>query len=172
MKQILKVLGTSFVMAIVVLGVLIILNNISFTSGGKTYKGIFEILGMASTIEKTQYYLSDSDVFESVATSKRPEIYFDKAKLENIIHDKDIEILKYFKVRFNGEENERIAENVDKNHLKILDITDSKGKSFIYLYDRQLQTINFEKPDIYTITFHLIDDEQKETTAIINIPVN
>ena len=172
MKQILKVLGTSFIMAVVVLGLLIILNNISFTSNGKTHTGIFEVLGMASTIESASYCASDSAVFESVVALKNPEIYFEKAELENLIKDKDIEILNYFKVKYNNEKNVIDADGIDESHCKILDITDKNGNSFMYLYNKQLRTIKFNHTDIYTITFFLLDNEQKETTARINIPVN
>jgi len=172
MKQILKVIGTSFIMAIVVLGLLTILNTISFTSNGKTYKGIFEVLGMASNIEKVQYSTSDAEVFESVVSSKRPEIYFDKEELEDIVKDKDFVILKYFKVKYNGNENKINAENIDDNHLKILDIIDSQGKSYLYLYDSQLKTINFNYSDIYKFTFYLMDNQQKETMVTIKIPIN
>jgi len=172
MKQILKVMGTSFIMAIVVLGLLTILNTISFTSNEKTYKGIFEILGMASTIDNVQYSTSDAQVFESVVSSIKPEIYFLKEGLGDIVDSKNFEILQYFKVKFNGNENSIKAENIDDNHLKILDIIDSQGKSYLYLYNNQLKTINFDHPDIYTITFYLIDDEQKETTVNIKIPIN
>jgi len=172
MKQILKVLGTSFVMVVVVLGLLIILNNISFVSNGKTYTGIFELLGKGSTIENISYSKSDSVVFESIAVSKAPIICFGKAELENIIKDKDIDILRYFKVKYNREDDAIIAKNIDENHLKILDITDESGDSFMNLYNKKLKTIKFNHPDIYTITFYLLDNEQKETTARIKIPVN
>ena len=114
MKQILKVLGTSFIMAIVVLGLLIILTSISFTSKGKTYSGIFEVLGMTSTIEGPSYSSSDSAAFESVAASKRPDIYFEKTGLEALIKNKDIEILKYFRVIYNCEESGINAEEIEE----------------------------------------------------------
>jgi len=172
MKQILKVLGTSFIMTVVILSLLIVLNNIHITSDGKTYKGIFEVIGMASDIEGLQNASSDSTVFESVVASEKPEIYFDKKELENIIKEENIEILKYFIVKFKSEDSEINAENVDDNCLKILDIIDSKGRSVIYLYDKHLKTINFENSDIYTFSFYLINDEQRESIAKINIPVN
>ena len=172
MKQILKVMGTSFIIAIVVLGLLTVLNTINFTSNGKTYKGIFEILGMASTIENVQYSTSDEEVFESVVFSKRPDIYFDKEELEDIVKGKNLVILKYFKVKYNGNENTINAENMDNNHLKILDIIDSQGKNYLYLYDNQLKTINFDHSDIYKITFYIMDNEQKETMVTIKIAIN
>jgi len=172
MKQILKVIGTSFIMALVVLGILIILINISVTSNGETNKGIFNISGRASTINGVQYSASDVAVYESVMASKAPEIYFENAESEEFIKDKDIEILKYFNVKYNSEVNTINAKNIDENHLKILDITNKAGASFMYLYNKRLKTIKFNYSDIYTITFYLIDTEQKESTVRINIPVN
>jgi len=172
MKQIIKVLGTSLIIAIVVISVLTILSNINFILNGKTYNGIFEVLGLASTVEGEFYSSSDSAVFESVVASKRPEIYFVKEELPNLVKDEELEILKYFKVKFNCNENAITAESIDNNKLRIQDILDSKGKSLMYLYDKQLKTIIFDNSEIYTFTFYLIDDNQKETTVSIKIPVN
>jgi len=170
LKTVFKVYGSTIFAAVVILCLFTILANITYEADGKTYTGLFEIIGKASTIEETSSVSGDA-VFKDFISSPRPVIFFDNTEMPDIIKVQDCELLKYIKVKFNDQENTITADTLEYTDFRIEEITNENGSSVLYLYNRPNKLINFNDSGIYTLTLHAIHN-QKEITANVKIPVN
>ena len=61
---------------------------------------------------------------------------------------------------------------VDYELLQVKEITDESDNSILQQFDEIQKSIIFPHSGIYTITFYIRDNQQKETVAKIDIPVN
>lgn len=170
MSQILKTFIGILIAGVTFVGVIVLIYNIHINKDGVEYKGIINIIGANAKIENTSTS-PDMKVFKDFVNSPHPEITFDNTGLGDIVENEDYEILKFFKVKFNDQEELIDADTLEYVDFRIEDITSEEGISVLNLYDTPNKMINFNVPGIYTFTFYVIHN-QKESTVKIKVPVN
>jgi len=170
MSQILKTSIGILIAGVTFVGVIILIYNITIEKDGVKYKGFTNIIGANANIENNSLVI-DNTVFKSYMSSSRPEIFFDNTGLQKIVSNEDYTILKYFKVKFNDQEEFANVDNLDLIDLNIKDISKEDGNSVLYLYDYENKLINFSDTGIYTFTFYLLHN-QKESIVKVKVPVD
>jgi len=174
MKYIFDHMFEGIIISVVVLGLILIINNTSFTSStGTTSTGFLNILGNQVKEQSTKNEITDNaTVLTNILSQEKPKIFYKTDGLANINSIESINILNYFKIKFSGDENLYTASSLSNENISILDITNSQGNSILSSYNTQNKTIIFSSPGIFTIKLCVSDSENRTTIANIKIPVN
>lgn len=172
MPDIIKHLMKGVSIGAVVVALIAILMNIKINVKGQEATGIFDILGKASNIDQIDYEnMNDIDTFQEVTSKKRPEIKY--IRPETIEANHAINVISLFSVvEYDG------AAYVEKNAVDLLperiyvdEILDNSNTSIINTYDPATRTITFSESNVYSIMITLRDQENRENTMTVKVPV-
>lgn len=173
MKNIVKIFAECFIVVFVMLSLFTILNNVKYRSSeGTTTTGMFNILGKRTEIKGTDFdTFTDSNVLREIVSAAKPYIFYSSTSLRPISENDSVQLLDYFTVRYNNDGINYKASSLDGNNLKVIEITAADHSSILTFYDPYTKMIRFPEAGVYTITFYIIDQEQRESISEINIPV-
>ena len=164
MKQIIIHIGEGVLAAIVFAGMLFIL-NMNFTSAdGTVTAGFKNTVGSKISQEDSDYdSYTDISSVQSVVSKNLPEISYNE-NAAVIKANTEVSLPQYFTVKMN--EREYTADEI--GGFKIVSVKDASGGD-ISFSDNGLAV--FPEAGEYTAMLYVFDDEQRETSVQIIIPV-
>lgn len=155
---------------IAVIGMLLILGNMTYTFPDGTKKTGFNAILGNSIVTASESYdnYKDDDVLQQEIGVDKPKIAYISAGQPVIKAGITVPILDYFNVTY-GNGDLKKASAIPE--VKVEDILDQNQRSVLDLYDSGQKTITFSSAGIYTIKLYVRDQENRETTVQIKIPV-
>lgn len=135
---------------------------------GNRTQGIFPIMGNILQLQAADNIPEDNkETVKEIVQLPAPEIVWNGQS--DITVGNTVHLFDYFVVNT----SEAVAiPAVDYELLQVKEITDESDNSILQQFDEIQKSIIFPHSGIYTITFYIRDNQQKETVAKIDIPVN
>lgn len=173
MKDIIAVFLKGITAGAVTVALLLIFANIKLNVNGSTRTGVLDILGAASDKAGIQYdLLTDTEISGSIISEHKPVIKYTSHDI--IRRNTTVNLLSCFSVtEYNG--TDYVTDNAselypDKVYIKSI-LKDDRTTSVADFYDEATGNIIFTDSGVYFVTIALRDNENRENTMTVKIPV-
>lgn len=169
MKFITTHLSETALVVCAIIGLILILGNMTYTLPDGTKKtGFNAILGNEVPTNSENYAgYQDDDTLQRELSVDKPKIDYTPGQ-SAMKAGVEIPILDYFNVTYgNGD----IRKASDVPEIKIIEILDQKKDSILSTYNVSQKKLMFPTAGIYTFKLYIRDQENRETTVQIKIPV-
>ena len=173
MKDIITVFLKAVLAGAVMTALLLIFSNIQMAVNGIEHTGVMSILGGVADKESVQYdSLTDVDTMQNIVSKAKPVITYTQPEIVRC--NEAVNLISCFSItEYNG--TDYITDNALNKHpdkVYIMNILkDDRTTSVMNLYDEVSGNIIFHEPGVYFITIALRDNENRENTMTVRLPV-
>lgn len=173
MKDIITVFLKAVLAGAVMTALLLIFSNIQMAVNSIEHIGVMSILGAVADKESVQYdSLTDVDTMQNIVSKAKPVITYTQPEIVRC--NETVNLISCFSVtEYNG--TDYITDNALNKHpdkVYIMNILkDDRTTSVMNLYDEVSGNIIFHEPGVYFITIALRDNENRENTMTVRLPV-
>lgn len=173
MKDIIVIFLKAIMAGAVMVALLILFNNVGMNVNGSQKNGMLNILGAAADKESVAYdSLTDVDTMQDIVSQTRPVIEYTQPEV--VRRNEVVNLISCFSVtEFNGTDfvtDNAINEHPDKVYIKSI-VKDDRATSVMSLYDDASGNITFQEPGVYFVTIAIRDNENRENTMTVRLPV-
>lgn len=173
MKDIIAVFLKGITAGAVTVALLLIFANIKINVNGSTRTGVLDILGAASDKAGIRYdSLTDTEIAGNVISEHKPVVKYTSPDI--IIRNNPVNLLSCFSVtEYNG--TDYVTDNAsdlypDKVYIKSI-LKEDRTTSVADLYDEATGNMTFTDSGVYFVTIALRDEENRENTMTVKVPV-
>ena len=168
MKDIIEIFLKAILAGAVMVALLLIFANVEMNVNGSDRTGVLNILGAAADKDSVQYdTLTDVDTMQPkpVITYTQPEV----VRCNELVN-----LISCFSVtEYNGTDyvtDNALNEHPDKVYIRNI-LKDDRTTSVLNLYDETTGNITFTDSGVYFVTIALRDNENRENTMTVRLPV-
>ena len=168
MKDIITVFLKAVLAGAVMAALLLIFSNIQLTVNGSEHTGVMSILGAVADKESVQYdSLTDVDTFQNIVSKPKPVITYTQPEVVSCN-----EAVSFSVTGYNGMDytDNAVNEFHDKAYIKNV-LKEDRATSVMYLYDEATGSITFAEAGVYFVTIAVRDDDNRENTMTVKMPV-
>lgn len=168
MKDIITVFLKAVLAGAVMAALLLIFSNIQLTVNGSEHIGVMSILGAVADKESVQYdSLTDVDTFQNIVSKPKPVITYTQPEVVSC--NEAVSLIGCFSVT--GYDGMDYTDNaVNKAYIKNV-LKEDRATSVMYLYDEATGSITFAEAGVYFVTIAVRDDDNRENTMTVKMPV-
>lgn len=168
MKDIITVFLKAVLAGAVMAALLLIFSNIQLTVNGSEHTGVMSILGAVADKESVQYdSLTDVDTFQNIVSKPKPVITYTQPEVVSC--NEAVSLIGCFSVT--GYDGMDYTDNaVNKAYIKNV-LKEDRATSVMYLYDEATGSITFAEAGVYFVTIAVRDDDNRENTMTVKMPV-
>ncbi len=173
MKDIIEIFLKAILAGAVMVALLLIFANVGINVNGSDRTGVLNILGAAADKDNIQYdSLTDVDTMQNIVSQPKPVITY--TQLEIVRRNETVNLISCFSVtEYNG--TDYVTDNAlnkHPNNVYIKNILkDDRTTSVMNLYDENTGNITFADSGVYFVTIALRDNENRENTMTVRLPV-
>ena len=173
MKDIITVFLKAVLAGAVMAALLLIFSNIQLTVNGSEHIGVMSILGAVADKESVQYdSLTDVDTFQNIVSKPKPVITYTQPEVVSC--NEAVSLIGCFSVTgydgMNYYTDNAVNEFHDKAYIKNV-LKEDRATSVMYLYDEATRSITFAEAGVYFVTIAVRDDDNRENTMTVKMPV-
>ena len=172
MKDIITVFLKAVLAGAVMTALLLIFSNIHLAVNGSEHTGVMSILGAVADKESVQYdSLTDVDTFQNIVSKPKPVITYTQPEVVSC--NEAVSLIGCFSVTgYNGMDytDNAVNEFHDKAYIKNV-LKEDRATSVMYLYDEATGSITFAEAGVYFVTIAVRDDDNRENTMTVKMPV-
>lgn len=168
MKDIITVFLKAVLAGAVMTALLLIFSNIHLAVNGSEHTGVMSILGAVADKESVQYdSLTDVDTFQNIVSKPKPVITYTQPEVVSC--NEAVSLIGCFSVT--GYDGMDYTDNaVNKAYIKNV-LKEDRATSVMYLYDEATGSITFAEAGVYFVTIAVRDDDNRENTMTVKMPV-
>lgn len=164
MKDIITVFLKAVLAGAVMAALLLIFSNIQLTVNGSEHIGVMSILGAVADKDSVQYdSLTDVDTFQNIVSKPKPVIRYTQPEVVSC--NEAVSLIGCFSVTGYDE-----MDYTDKAYIKNV-LKEDRAASVMDLYDETTGSITFEEAGVYFVTIAVRDDDNRENTMTVKMPV-
>ena len=165
MKDIITVFLKAVLAGAVMAALLLIFSNIQLTVNGSEHTGVMSILGAVADKESVQYdSLTDVDTFQNIVSKPKPVITYTQPEVVSC--NEAVSLIGCFSVTgYDG-----MNYYNDNAYIKKV-FKEDRATSVMYLYDEATGSITFAEAGVYFVTIAVRDDDNRENTMTVKMPV-
>lgn len=172
MKDIIEVFLKAVIAGAVMTALLLIFSNIQLSVNGSTKTGVINILSAAADKDSVQYSsLTDADTFQTIVSKPKPVITYTQPEVVSC--NEAVSLIGCFSVTgYDGMDYTDNAVNKfpDKAYIKNV-LKEDRATSVMDLYDETTGSITFAEPGVYFVTVAVRDNDNRENTMTVRMPV-
>lgn len=173
MKDIIETFLKAILAGAVMVALLLIFANVGINVNGSDRTGVLNILGAAADKDNVQYdSLTDVDTMQNVISQSKPVITYTQPEI--IRRNEAVNLISCFSVtEYNGTDyvtDNALNKHPDKVYIKNI-LKDDRITSVMNLYDETTGNITFADSGVYFVTIALRDNENRENTMTVRLPV-
>lgn len=165
MKDIIEVFFKAVIAGAVMTALLLIFSNIQLSVNGSTKTGVINILSAAADKDSVQYSsLTDADTFQTIVSKPKPVITYTQPEIVSC--NEAVSLIACFLVTgYDG-----MNYYTDKAYIKNI-LKDDRITSVMEWYDEATGSITFAEPGVYFVTVAVRDNDNRENTMTVRMPV-
>lgn len=173
MKDIIQIFLKAIMAGAVMVALLFIFANVGVNVNGSNRTGVLNILGATADKDSIHYdSLTDVDTMQNIVSKAKPLITYTQPEIVRC--NETVNLISCFSVtEYNG--TDYVTDNALNKHpdkVYIMNILkDDRTTSVMNLYDEVSGNIIFHEPGVYFITIALRDNENRENTMTVRLPV-
>lgn len=173
MKDIITVFLKAVLAGAVMTALLLIFSNIQLEVNGSEHTGVMSILGAVADKESVQYdSLTDVDTFQNIVSKPKPVITYTQPEVVSC--NEAVSLIGCFSVTgydgMNYYTDNAVNEFPYKAYIKNV-LKEDRATSVMYLYDEATGSITFAEAGVYFVTIAVRDDDNRENTMTVKMPV-
>lgn len=173
MKDIIEVFLKAVIAGAVMTALLLIFSNIQLSVNGSTKTGVINILSAAADKDSVQYSsLTDADTFQTIVSKPKPVITYTQPEIVSC--NEAVSLIGCFLVTgydgMNYYTDNAVNEFPDKAYIKNI-LKDDRITSVMEWYDEATGSITFAEPGVYFVTVAVRDNDNRENTMTVRMPV-
>ncbi len=172
MKDIIEVFLKAVIAGAVMTALLLIFSNIQLSVNGSTKTGVINILSAAADKDSVQYSsLTDADTFQTIVSKPKPVITYTQPEIVSC--NEAVSLIGCFSVTgYDGMDytDNAVNEFPDKAYIKNI-LKDDRITSVMEWYDEATGSITFAEPGVYFVTVAVRDNDNRENTMTVRMPV-
>ena len=172
MKDIIEVFLKAVIAGAVMTALLLIFSNLQLSVNGSTKTGVINILSAAADKDSVQYSsLTDADTFQTIVSKPKPVITYTQPEVVSC--NEAVSLIGCFSVTgYDGMDYTDNAVNKfpDKAYIKNV-LKEDRATSVMDLYDETTGSITFAEPGVYFVTVAVRDNDNRENTMTVRMPV-
>lgn len=173
MKDIIEVFLKAVIAGAVMTALLLIFSNIQLSVNGSTKTGVINILSAAADKDSVQYSsLTDADTFQTIVSKPKPVITYTQPEIVSC--NEAVSLIGCFLVTgydgMNYYTDNAVNKFPDKAYIKNV-LKEDRATSVMDLYDEATGSITFEEAGVYFVTIAVRDDDNRENTMTVKMPV-
>lgn len=173
MKDIIEIFLKAILAGAVMVALLLIFANVEMNVNGSDRTGVLNILGAAADKDSVQYdTLTDVDTMQHIVSQPKPVITYTQPEVVRC--NEVVNLISCFSVtEYNGTDyvtDNALNEHPDKVYIRNI-LKDDRTTSVLNLYDETTGNITFSDSGVYFVTIALRDNENRENTMTVKLPV-